>query len=52
MGLTLMTREPQYLVANSAMQVHRQKMGEAPDGQAPRTTPVVRTSREAIDIPE
>jgi hypothetical protein len=38
--------------ANRAMQVHRLKMAEAPEGQAPRTQPVIRTSREAIEIPE
>ena len=40
------------MAANRAMQVHRQKMAEAPEGQAPRTTPVIRSSRETIEIPD
>lgn len=52
MRLTVQARQEEYTKATRAMQMHRQKMAEAPEGQAPRTTPVVRTSREAIDIPE
>lgn len=52
MRLTVQARREEYAKANQAMQMHRQKMAEAPDGQAPRTTPVERTTREAIDIPE
>lgn len=52
MRLTVQARREEYVKANRAMQMHREKMGEAPEGQAPRTAPVVRTSREAIDIPE
>jgi hypothetical protein len=52
MRLTVEARQEDYARATRAMQVHRQRMAEAPDGQAPRTTPVIRTSREAIEIPE
>jgi hypothetical protein len=34
------------------MRVHEMKMAEAPEGQAPRMAPVIRTTREAIEIPE
>jgi hypothetical protein len=34
------------------MQVHRQKTAETPEGQARRMQPVVKTSREAIEIPD
>lgn len=52
MRLTVQARTDEMQRANRAMQVHRQKMAEAPDGQAPRTAPVIRSSREAIEIPE
>jgi hypothetical protein len=52
MRLTVEARAEDYAKATRAMQVHRQKMAEAPEGQAPRTAPVIRTSREAIEIPE
>jgi hypothetical protein len=52
MRLTVQARQEDYVRATRAMQVHRLKMAEAPEGQAPRTTPVIRTSREAIEIPD
>lgn len=52
MRLTVQARREDYERATRSMQVHRLKMAEAPDGQAPRTTPVIKTSREAIEIPE
>ena len=52
MRLTVQARQEDYVRATRAMQVHRLRMAEAPDGQAPRTTPVIKTSREAIEIPE
>ena len=52
MRLTVEARKEDYERATRSMQVHRLKMAEAPEGQAPRTTPVIRTSREAIEIPD
>lgn len=52
MRLTVQARQEDYAKANRAMQVHQQTLGQAPEGQAPRTTPVIRSSREAIEIPE
>jgi hypothetical protein len=52
MRLTVQAREEDYARATRAMRVNRMKMAEAPEGQAPRTTPELRTSREAIEIPE
>jgi hypothetical protein len=34
------------------MQVHRQKIGQTPEGSAPRLVYVDRTTREAIEIPD
>ena len=52
MRLTVQARNDEIQRATRAMQVHRMKMADAPDGQAPRTQPVLRSSREAIEIPE
>jgi hypothetical protein len=52
MRLTVQARQEDYVRATRSMQVHRLKMAEAPEGQAPRTTPVIKTSREAIEIPD
>lgn len=50
--LTIAARRDEIGMANRAMDVHRRKMGEAPEGQAPRMEPSVRTSRETIQIPD
>lgn len=52
MRLTLQARREEMEAANRAMTIHRQRMGESPDGQAPRMAPSIRTSREAIQIPD
>jgi|KBSMisStaDraftv2_1062788.scaffolds.fasta_scaffold03519_8 hypothetical protein len=52
MRLTVEARNDEIQRATRAMQVHRQKMADAPDGQAPRMQPVIRSSREAIEIPD
>jgi hypothetical protein len=51
MILTVQARNEEIAAATRAMQVHRQRMAEAPEGQAPRMQPVLRSSREAIEIP-
>jgi hypothetical protein len=52
MRLTVQARNEEMNLATRAMTVHRQKMAEAPDGQAPRMDPIVRTTRETIEIPD
>jgi hypothetical protein len=52
MRLTLQARREEMEAANRAMTVHRQQMSHAPEGQAPRMAPSIRTSREAIQIPD
>jgi len=52
MRLTLQARREEMDAANRAMMVHRQQMAVAPDGQAPRMAPSIRTTREAIQIPD
>jgi hypothetical protein len=34
------------------MQVHQRSMAETLEGQAPRMRPILRSTREAIEIPE
>jgi hypothetical protein len=52
MRLTVQARNEEIRQATQAMDVHRRRMAEAPEGQAPRTEPTLRTSREAIEIPD
>lgn len=52
MRLTVQARNEEMALATRAMTVHRQKMAEAPEGQAPRMDPIVRTTRETIEIPD
>jgi hypothetical protein len=52
MRLTVQARNEEMNLATRAMTVHRQKMAEAPEGQAPRMDPIVRTTRETIEIPD
>jgi len=52
MRLTIEARQEELEAANRAMRVHQKNMAEAPEGQAPRMAPVMRTTREAIEIPD
>jgi hypothetical protein len=52
MRLTIQARQEELDAANRAMQVHQKAMAETPEGQAPRMRPVLRSTREAIEIPE
>src|SRR5262245_44172773 len=52
MRLTVQARMEELAAANRAMEIHRKQMAETPEGQAPRMAPIIRTSREAIEIPD
>jgi len=52
MRLTVQARNEEILAATRAMQVHRQKVRETPEGSAPRVVYADRSSREAISIPD
>ena len=57
MRLTAQARKEDYGRATRAMQVHREKMAETPEGQHTRMKPVIRSSieplpREAIEVPD
>ena len=52
MRLPVAARQEEYIQATRAMQVHRQKVRETPEGSAPRVVYADRTTREAIEIPE
>ena len=41
-----------YGKATRAMQVHRKKVADTPEGSAPRIVYADRTTREAIEIPD
>jgi hypothetical protein len=51
MRLTVQARSEEIREATRAMQVHRQKVADTPEGSAPRIVYTDRTTREAIDIP-
>lgn len=52
MRLTVQARNEEMLQATRAMQVHRQKVADTPEGHSPRVVYADRTSREAISIPD
>jgi hypothetical protein len=52
MRLTMQARNEEIQAATRAMQVHRRKVAETPEGSAPRVVYADRTTREAISIPE
>jgi len=52
MRLTVQARNEEMLRATQAMQVHRRKVMETPEGSAPRVVYADRSTREAIPIPE
>jgi hypothetical protein len=52
MRLTVQARNEEILEATRAMQVHRQKVAETPEGHSERVVYANRTSREAISIPD
>jgi len=52
MRLTVQARNEEITRATQAMQVHRRKVAETPDGSAPRVVYADRSTREAIEIPE
>ena len=52
MRLTAQARNEEIVAATRAMQVHRQKVRETPEGSAPRVVYADRTTREAINIPD
>lgn len=52
MRLTAQARNEEIVAATRAMQVHRRKVAETPEGSAPRVVYADRSSREAISIPE
>lgn len=52
MRLTIEARNEEMSSANRAMQAQHIKAAETPEGQAPRMTPVIKSSRENIEIPD
>jgi hypothetical protein len=52
MRLTAQARNEEITEATRAMQVHRLKVAETPEGSAPRIVYANRSSREAIPIPD
>jgi len=52
MRLTAKARNEEMMAATQAMQVHRRKVTETPDGHSQRVVYADRTSREAISIPD
>lgn len=52
MRLTVQARNEEILEATRAMQVHRQKVAETPEGHSERVVYANRTQREAISIPD
>jgi len=52
MRLTVQARNEEMLMATRAMQVHRRKVADTPEGHSPRVVYADRTTREAIEIPE
>ena len=52
MRLTVQARSEEILEATRAMQVHRQKVADTPEGHSPRVVYADRSTREAISIPE
>lgn len=52
MVLTVKARNEEIVEATRAMQVHRQKVAETPEGSMPRHVYANRTTREPIEIPE
>ena len=52
MRLTVQARNEEILEANRAMQVHRKKVAETPEGHSQRVVYANRDTREAISIPD
>jgi hypothetical protein len=52
MRWTVQARNEEILQATRAMQVHRQKVADTPEGHSPRVVYADRVTREAISIPE
>lgn len=52
MRLTIEARNDEMVLATRATQAQHMKAAETPDGHAPRMNPVIRSTRENIEIPD